>query len=249
MYTTRSLQTRLHSDSNFECSSFFMKVKNIMFFFPSLLWYLQNWYIDVMNAPPGGEACYCTKLQRCECVMFFENENIYFIKEIISFNIEPVGAYRRQSKLRDDPTSSLMVTARWNGSHYPHLFNLHLSLSWQRNYFFMQGASRLGGNNFDWTIKEKIQPHKKMGISSLWFDWRSIRVWWDDQNMVSPITRRWQKAMMTFKWIITLWLAQMNLITYFFEGQVNLQFIHMGFRRFTDYKIVVVDCSEEGSGF
>ena len=55
----------------------------------------------------------------------------------------------------------------------------------------------------------------------------------------------WQEAM-TYKWIDAL-IHQYDLDYIFFEGQVNLKFIHDGFalHNFTDYKIILVDCAEE----
>ena len=55
----------------------------------------------------------------------------------------------------------------------------------------------------------------------------------------------WQEAM-TYKWIDAL-IHQYDFDYLFFEGQVNLKFIYDGFalHNFTDYKIILVDCSEE----
>jgi broad-specificity NMP kinase len=55
----------------------------------------------------------------------------------------------------------------------------------------------------------------------------------------------WQEAI-TYQWIDTL-IQKYDNECILFEGQVNLQFIQNGFKQhgFTDYKIILIDCSEE----
>ena len=110
-----------------------------------------------------------------------------------------------------------------------------------KKVIFISGASGVGKTTLIEQLKNK---YRDKSWRFLHFD--SIGVPSIDemiQQYGSP--SGWQEAM-TSQWIDKL-VHQYEDECIFFEGQVNLQFIQSGFKQhsFTNYKLVLLDCSEE----
>jgi hypothetical protein len=111
--------------------------------------------------------------------------------------------------------------------------------------YFITGASGVGKTTLVVQLKKK---YKNMPWAFLHFDSIGVpSVSEMEKEFGSP--SGWQEAK-AYEWINKLVNTYTNE-KIFLEGQVNLQFIRKGFERhkFTCYKIVLLDCSEEEMGY
>lgn len=110
----------------------------------------------------------------------------------------------------------------------------------QKLIYFITGASGVGKTTLVSQLETKYQNKPwtflhfdKIGVPTV-------------EEMVRDFGSgaKWQEAK-AYEWIKKL--IQTDREKVFFEGQVNLQFIRNGFsrHRFTSYKTVLLDCSEE----
>lgn len=110
-----------------------------------------------------------------------------------------------------------------------------------KEIFFITGASGVGKTSLLDELKKKLSHEE---CEFLHFD--SIGVP-SVEDMVKEYgsPSAWQKKM-TLKWVHDL-VNNHDAERIFFEGQVNLKFIQDAFKHygFTDYQVVLIDCSEE----
>jgi hypothetical protein len=110
-----------------------------------------------------------------------------------------------------------------------------------KTIYCITGASAVGKTTL---VDELMKRHKNKPWSFIHFD--SIEVPSPTEmakEFGSPSA--WQKIK-TFEWIDRL-MHEYNDERIFFEGQMNLQFIHEGFAKheFKNYHIVLLDCNED----
>lgn len=110
-----------------------------------------------------------------------------------------------------------------------------------RKIYFISGASGVGKTTLIEQLKNKYSDKSwrflhfdSVGVASV-----------DEMIQQYGSPSGWQEAM-TLQWIDRL-IHHYEDECIYFEGQVNLQFIQKGFKQhaFTNYTIVLIDCSEE----
>lgn len=110
----------------------------------------------------------------------------------------------------------------------------------KKQIYFITGASGTGKTSLIDALKKKYADKNWEFLHFDSIGVPSVEVM--NQRYGSPSA--WQEAM-TYQWIERLIHDDHECI--FFEGQVNLKFIQNGFSKhnFTDYKIILLDCSAE----
>jgi guanylate kinase len=112
----------------------------------------------------------------------------------------------------------------------------------QKTIFFITGASGVGKT----TLVDQLEARYKKNKSWAFCHFDQIGVP-STQEMIAEFgsPSGWQEAK-TYEWIAQLIHDNQGEMI-FFEGQVNLQFIHKGFLKhnFSNYKIILIDCNEE----
>ena len=108
--------------------------------------------------------------------------------------------------------------------------------------YFITGASGTGKTSLVTEIKKK---YKDKNWIFLHFDSIGIP---PQEEMVeqSGSIEKWQKEI-TFLWIKKMLIQYIDNNIIVFEGQVNLEFIKEGFKKykFSKYEIVLIDCSDK----
>mgnify|MGYP001605037348 CR=1 FL=1 len=110
-----------------------------------------------------------------------------------------------------------------------------------KHIYFITGASGTGKTSLVSEIKNKYQ---NKNWAFLHFDSIGVST---PENMIKNFgsVENWQKEA-TLKWIEKM-LTEYNYEIIIFEGQVNLEYIKIGFSQnnFSNYKIILIDCNEE----